>query len=550
MNTTTFFTIAAATALSVPAFAQSDCYKGECGELDTRAAGNNFGWLADELPARVTGTSGGGVDASYLGDTDTGPCLGNVTVLPDHSLHVHEAGRLQFEVESFQDTTLLIHGPDGWRCNDDSNDLSPGLTDYFAAGDYQIWVGSYERRHHDYRLNVSVNRNRGDHGHDHGTDGHNGHGGNSGNNGNGGQRSLDAAATTPEHESLIYNYGDGVQRMQGRAGGPVDVSRVLDDGCVGFTHSNPDHIITLTDRMDLEISVQSSEDTTLVVHGPHGWMCNDDYYDVYPGLDGSFPPGTYRIWVGTYEQLDSDDYMLTVSGAQEPDYIEPVVPMVATYTFSGRFEDLDVFFSGHDIDDLYRQCAAFMTTTDSDFIDTIVVNGQTWSNGPAYWSAENLCSIAALNAIPDIAYGSVTSGSIEDMVPFDIQCGDSERIIQRYLPTATTDVWIDDIVVNGQAMHNGPGFWTGQQAADIVIANITDPYALYRASGTMEGTAFSFSGDSPQEIQQQCRAFVSSAMDGEWIDDVTVEGQARHNSSGWWNESEICMMVGSLSSGR
>jgi hypothetical protein len=144
----------------------------------------------------------------------------------------------------------------------------------------------------------------------------------------------------------------------------------------------------------------------------------------------------------------------------------------------------------------------------------------------------------------------VTSGSIEDMVPFDIQCGDSERIIQRYLPTATTDVWIDDIVVNGQAMHNGPGFWTGQQAADIVIANITDPYALYRASGTMEGTAFSFSGDSPQEIQQQCRAFVSSAMDGEWIDDVTVEGQARHNSSGWWNESEICMMVGSLSSGR
>jgi hypothetical protein len=39
-------------------------------------------------------------------------------------------------------------------------------------------------------------------------------------------------------------------------------------------------------------------------------------------------------------------------------------------------------------------------------------------------------------------------------------------------------------------------------------------------------------------------------MDGEWIDDVTVEGQARHNSSGWWNESEICMMVGSLSSGR
>ncbi len=539
MKTITFLTIAAATALSVPAFAQSDCYKGECGELNTRTLGNNYGWLDESFPSGATGTSGGGVDASYLGNTDTGPCVGNVTVLPDHSLHVNQDGRLQFDVESFQDTTLLIYGPDGWRCNDDFNELSPGLTDYFAAGDYQIWVGSYERGYHDYRLTVSANRNRGDRGNDR----------NDRDDGRRTDRSLDASATTPEHESLIFSRGDGIQRMQGRAGGPVNVRDVLDDGCIGFTHSNPDHIITLTDRMDSEISVQSSEDTTLVVHGPHGWMCNDDAYDIYPALDGSFPPGTYRVWVGTYEQLDSDDYLLTVSGTDEPVYIDPV-PMISSYSFTGRFEDLDVFFSGHDIDQVYRECTSFMANTDSNWVDTIVVNGRTWSNGPSYWSADNLCSIAALNAIPDLPHETIVSGSVEEMVPFDVQCGDAERIIQRYLPTATTDLWIDDISVNGQSMHNGPGYWSGQQAADIVVSNITDHNALYFASGTIEGTAFSFSGDSPQDIQQQCRAFVTSAMNGEWVDDVTVEGQARHNGSGWWNESEVCMIVGSLASGR
>jgi hypothetical protein len=113
-----------------------------------------------------------------------------------------------------------------------------------------------------------------------------------------------------------------------------------------------------------------------------------------------------------------------------------------------------------------------------------------------------------------------------------------------------TDAMIDDISVNGEAMRNGPSYWSGQQVADIVVSNIVDPYALYSASGTIEGTPFSFSGDSPQEIQQECRAFVSSVMDSEWIDDVTVEGQARHNNSGWWNESEVCMIVSSLAAGR
>ena len=539
MKLTLVLTVAASCVLASPAFAQSDCYKGECGSLDTRAIGSNYGSLDNSFPARATGTSGGGVEASYLGATESGPCVGNATVLPDHRLHLHSAATLRFAVEAFSDTTLLVHGPDGWRCNDDADDLSPALTDHFEAGDYRIWVGSYDEDHHDYRLTIETRRNQPDRDHDH-------------NHNRGTQEPLDATSTNAQHESLIFDEGDGIERMQGRAGGGADARDLEEPGCLGFTQADPDHILTLTDRLDLEITVQSSVDTTLVVHGPHGWMCNDDAYDIYPALDGSFPPGTYRVWVGTYERLDSDDYLLTVAETNAVEYVEqPFVPMIASYTFTGRFESLDVTFSAHSIDELYVQCLAFLSTSDSmDWVDDIVVSGRAWRNGPSYWSEESLCSIAALNAVPDHPQDSIVSGTIEEMVPFDVRCGDADQVISRYVPTATADLWIDDIQVNGQTMHNSSGYWSGPQAADIILANISDPYARYTASGTIEGTAFSLSGDSPAEIQTSCAAFVGSAMDGEWIDDVVVSGQARHNGSGWWNVSEVCMIIGSLAQER
>jgi hypothetical protein len=528
--------IAASLAVASPAFAQSDCYKGECGSLDTRATGSNYGPLDDSFPARASGTSGGGVDTSYLGMTESGPCQGFATVLPDHTFHLHSGAVLRFQVEAFRDTTLLVHGPDGWRCNDSPDDVNPGLTDYFEPGDYRVWVGSDHEDHHDYRLSVDERRNEPARTHQP----HDRH------------PSLDATSTTVEHESLIIDAGDGISRLQGRAGGAADARELDEPSCVGFTQSDPDHIITLTDRLELEISVQSRVDTTLVVHGPHGWMCNDDAYDIYPALDGSFPPGTYRVWVGTYERLDSDDYLLTISPTRAEDLIEePLVPMIARYTFRGRFESLDVTFAAHSVDELYAQCLAFLATSESvGWVDDIVVNGRAWRNGPSYWSEENLCSIVALNAVPDRPHESVVVGSIDETVPFDVRCGDVEQVISRYIPSATADLWIDDIEVNGQSMHHGPGYWTGSQAADIVLANISDPAARYSATGTIEDTAFSFSGETPTEIQSSCAVFIDSAMAGEWIDDVVVGGQARHNNSGWWSPADVCMIIGSLAQER
>jgi hypothetical protein len=51
---------------------------------------------------------------------------------------------LRVIVNSAQDTTLMIRGPDGvYRCADDVELRNPIIQGVFAPGAYQIWVGSY-----------------------------------------------------------------------------------------------------------------------------------------------------------------------------------------------------------------------------------------------------------------------------------------------------------------------------------------------------------------------------------------------------------------------
>ena len=84
----------------------------------------------------------------------------------------------------------------------------------------------------------------------------------------------------------------------------------LGGGCTGWASTNPDF------RLDYDasslalrfyfIADSSADDTTLIIHDPHGnWVCGDDSYgtrnptvDYYPfGLNG-----VYDIWIGSYNQ--------------------------------------------------------------------------------------------------------------------------------------------------------------------------------------------------------------------------------------------------------
>ena len=69
----------------------------------------------------------------------------------------------------------------------------------------------------------------------------------------------------------------------------------------GYIDTTPDHIVTVTNGFSyLRAYVDSPGDVTLLVTGPDGRFCRDDVNGLLPVLYGSWPPGTYNIWVGDW----------------------------------------------------------------------------------------------------------------------------------------------------------------------------------------------------------------------------------------------------------
>lgn len=90
----------------------------------------------------LTGSAGGSRAARGLGSG----CVGSIAEAPSAILHVTDAFTgLQVLARSDQDTTLVILHPDGsYSCDDDSGgSRNPLVSGAFAAGDHQIWVGTY-----------------------------------------------------------------------------------------------------------------------------------------------------------------------------------------------------------------------------------------------------------------------------------------------------------------------------------------------------------------------------------------------------------------------
>ena len=85
--------------------------------------------------------------------------------------------------------------------------------------------------------------------------------------------------------------------------------------CDGFVNRQPNHILTLKKFFDfLKIEVDSRADTTIVVQGPGGIWCNDDTNNTNPMIEGQWQPGVYKIWIGSYQENDSNNYRIRISG--------------------------------------------------------------------------------------------------------------------------------------------------------------------------------------------------------------------------------------------
>ncbi len=128
------------------------------------------------------------------------------------------------------------------------------------------------------------------------------------------------------------------------------------------------------------------------------------------------------------------------------------------------------------IDAVYQQCLSFTSGARLQNVDDVIAFGRTARNGPGYWDANALCAIAAINARPRHGAQVQVSGMIEQM-PFHV-AGDSatvRRILTTYVPMAVAhETTIDDYTVNGQAFHNGPAYWSGQEVAQMIASQV--PY--------------------------------------------------------------------------
>ncbi|NET54020.1 MAG: hypothetical protein F6K09_36990, partial [Merismopedia sp. SIO2A8] len=114
------------------------------------------------IPAPITirGISGGPLTASQVAgraQTATGICAGFVDAEPDHRMELTDFfDYLSLQVESPEDTVLVVRGPGGSWCNDDVIGTNPGIAGEWFSGVYDIWVGSYNAdTYHPYVIRLT-----------------------------------------------------------------------------------------------------------------------------------------------------------------------------------------------------------------------------------------------------------------------------------------------------------------------------------------------------------------------------------------------------------
>lgn len=123
-----------------------------------------------------------------------------------------------------------------------------------------------------------------------------------------------------ENVTLDPNSEETTTIVRGLSGGAIAATEqagrnaTITGPCVGFVDGEPDHKLILTGFFDsLTIEVRSSEDTTLVVRGPGGSWCNDDFDGKNPGITGQWFSGTYEVWVGSYQRNKYYPYVIRMT---------------------------------------------------------------------------------------------------------------------------------------------------------------------------------------------------------------------------------------------
>ena len=233
-------------------------------------------------PQVGSGVTGGDGNAARFGNG----CTGSIGARPDHRIRVTSPVNLRLTVTSDTDSTLAVIGPSGVFCDDDGGDLLDARVDArLDPGDYQVFVGHYERQGR-YRLELSELVGGAGRGADKG------------------------------------RYGDFVlgagfmpdpQTASGQTGGSVQATR-YGAHCSGVIDTTPDHTLTVTSTVSLDIRVDSTTDSSLVITGPGKVLCDDDGGGMLDArVRDTFRPGEYGIYIGHLGT--AGEYTVTISEA-------------------------------------------------------------------------------------------------------------------------------------------------------------------------------------------------------------------------------------------
>lgn len=226
-------------------------------------------------PQTATGITGGPDRARDRFGPD---CPGMIARQPDHIINVTSELNLRLYTVTDVDSTLVLHGPSGTFCDDDSGDspLDAEINATLQPGRYEVYIGHIGRSG-SYTLTLTENLFGG--------------------------RDRGQSASGDRGRYGNFRLGAGFlpdpQTATGRSGGGRSASATYGSGCVGQIAASPDHRLTVTSRVNLRIYTESSVDTTLVVvRGNQRWCDDDSGSGLNAEVRGRFEPGEYEIYVG------------------------------------------------------------------------------------------------------------------------------------------------------------------------------------------------------------------------------------------------------------
>ena len=162
----------------------------------------------------------------------------------------------------------------------------------------------------------------------------------------------------------VSTYGDialtdGQQSFVGRSGGSVRVPTewTATGVCEGMASETPAHLLVLDSPAAwLQVDLESQADLSLILDGPTGRHCSDNYAGTDPALAGEhWPAGAYELRIGTSGQDPGvqHDYSLSVevelesedqSASFRPRRFNETNPGFPNFAMGGRsrYGDIDV----------------------------------------------------------------------------------------------------------------------------------------------------------------------------------------------------------------